>query len=136
MHNGDIQLPFYERGVKEYTVEELVSILFCDSDDPRVCTAQPTRVKQSCCFVVDVKCVSDINDLRADDCGVWTHKGVRKSYTVVNDTSKEVVFYTREKAPPSEDLLDNHSLYLLTRVYHDLQASPHFKRMIATLTSW
>ena len=119
--------------MKEYSLEKLVSILFCDSDDPRVCTAQPTRVKQSCCFVVDVK-VSDINDLRADDCGVWTYNGVRKSYTVVNDTFKEVVFHIREKAPPSEDLLDNY-LYLLTRVYHDLQASPDFKRMITTLTS-
>ena len=92
-------------------------------------------MKQNCCFLIDVTCVSDISDLRAGDCGIWKHKGVRKSYTFVDNSSKEVVFYKREKSLPSEDIQDNNSLYLLTRVYHDLQASPDFKRMIATLTS-
>ena len=73
--------------------------------------------------------------MKADDCDVWKHKGVQKSYTVVDNSSKEVVFYKREKSLQSEDIQDNNSLYLLTRVYHDLQASPDFKRMIATLTS-
>ena len=53
----------------------------------------------------------------------------------MNDSSKEVVFYTRETLPPSDDLLDKNSLYLLTRVCHDFQVSSDFKRMNATLTS-
>ena len=102
--------------------------------DHRVCLTQPTRVKQNYSFLVDLNCVSSIADLRADDCGVWKHKGIRKAYCVVDET-KAVVFHTREKPPLNEDASDNSHLYLLTRVYHDLQASPDFKRMIATLTS-
>ena len=53
----------------------------------------------------------------------------------MNDTSKEVVFYARETLPPSDDLLDKSSLYVLTSVCHDLQVTSDFERMNATLTS-
>ena len=59
--------------------------------------------------------------------------GVRKSYIVINDL-KDILLTTREQPPVSKNVKKNH-LYLLTRVYHDLQASQDFKRMIATLKS-
>jgi len=83
--------------------------------------------------MVNLNCVGCVSDLRADDCGVWIHKGVRKTYVVVDD-SKTVVFWKHEQCPDDDFVQLNH-LYLLTRIYHVLQASPDFKRMIATLTS-
>jgi len=97
-----------------------------------VCTAQPTGVCRNYSFVVSLDSVSTVSDLRADNCGVWKHKGVRKVYVVIDD-STGVVFHKREHPPDMVDLQSNY-LYLLTRVYHDLQASPDFKRMVATLT--
>ena len=47
-------------------------------------------------------------------------------------TQKTIVFCKREQRPDDDDVQPNY-LYLLTRVYHVLQASPDFKRMIATL---
>jgi len=130
-YNDDIRLPIYEKDrQKEYTVEELVKLLF-DPVNEKVCTAQPTAVYHNYCFVVDLKCVCDAIDLRADDCGVWIHKGVRKTYVVVDD-SKIVLYHKREHCP-EDDVQPNH-VYLLTRVYHDLQSSPDFKRTITTLT--
>ena len=126
-----MRLPIYTKGQsKDYTVEELIELLF-NPPNERVCTAQPTAVYHNYSFVVNLNCVRDVSDLRADDCGVWIHKGVRKTYVVVDD-SKAVVFCKREHRPDDDDVQPNHP-YLLTRVYHDLQASTDFKRMIATL---
>jgi len=49
-----------------------------------VCSAQPVSVEHNCSFLVDLKCVADPNDLRADNCGVWKHQGVRKNWVVVD----------------------------------------------------
>lgn len=130
-YNDDVRLPIYEEGQREYTVEELVALLFSPVSE-RVCTVQPTAVYHNYSFLVNLKCVNDVSDLRADDCGAWKHKGVRKTFVVVDD-SKTVVFHKREQCPNPEDIHENY-LYLLTRVYHDLQVSPDFKRMIVTLT--
>jgi len=56
----------------------------------------------------------------------------QEGYVVIDD-SAGVVFYKREHPPDMDDVQSNY-LYLLTTVYHDLQASPDFKRMIVTLT--
>ena len=53
-----------------------MSLLFCDHNDPRVCTAQPTRVKQNCSFLIDATYVSDISDLRAND---WVPGSIKGS---------------------------------------------------------
>ena len=130
-YNEDIRLPIYTKGEKkDYTVEELVELIFNPLGE-RVCTAQPTAVYHNYSFVVNLNCVGCVSDLRADDCGVWIHKGVHKTYIVVDD-SKTIVFCKREQRPDDDDVQPNY-LYLLTRVYHVLQASPDFKRMIATL---
>jgi len=132
-YNEDTQLPIYTSGErKEYTVEELVELLL-DPVNEKICTAQPTAIYHNYSFVISLNCVGGVSDLRADDCRVWIHKGVRKTYVVVDDT-KGVVFSKREQPPDDDDIHPNH-LYLLTRVYHVLQVSPDFRRMIATLTS-
>ena len=129
-YQGNLQLPIYELGRKEYMVSELVSILLGNIDQKRICKTQPLCVEKSCSFVVDLQCVSDPNDLRADDNGVWRHSGVRKTYIILNDT-KKIICQSREQPPKRSK--DNDSCYILVRVYHCLQASPDFKRMIATL---
>ena len=41
----------------------------------RICCRKPTAVTYRSVFVVDLTCVPCINDLRADDNGVWVHGG-------------------------------------------------------------
>ena len=49
----------------------------------RVCLRNLTSVTYSCVLVVDLSCVRCIDDLRADDNGVWIHGGKpRKKYSV------------------------------------------------------
>ena len=42
-HSGDVRLPIYEEGQREYTVEELVALLF-NPVCTKVCTVQPIAV--------------------------------------------------------------------------------------------
>ena len=86
-------LPIFEERQQEYTVEQLVSFLIGDATSEKVCKSQPTAVKHSCSFLINLNCVIKLADLRADGCGVWIHKGVRNSYVVI-DKSKAVVFTT------------------------------------------
>ena len=79
----------------EYTVHELVSTLLGSFDEGKVCSAQPVSVEHNCSFLVDLKCVADPNDLRADDCGVWKHQGVRKNWVVVD--SKGSILFQNQK---------------------------------------
>ncbi len=105
----------------------------CLADVPSTkCTVQPVCVESSCSFVVDLKCVADPIDLRADDWGTWKHQGLRKTW-VIADGAGVVLSQHRKCAPKQQDLPPDGNLYELTRVYHVLQASPDFKWMIATL---
>ena len=97
-YQGNLELPIYELGRREYTVSELVSILLGKVDRERICKTQPLCVEQSCSFIVDLQCVCDPNDLRADDNGVWKHSGVCKTYIILNDT-KKITHQSREQPP-------------------------------------
>ena len=105
-YNDNPQLPIFEEGQQEFTVEQLVSFLLGDATSEKVCKSQPQAVKHSCSFLINLNCVIELADLRADGCGVWIHKGVRKSYVVI-DMSKAVVFATREHPPPSKEVKSN-----------------------------
>ena len=97
----------------------------------KVCRVQPVSIQHSCTFVVDLNCIADPNDLRADDCGVWKHKGLRKTWVIVDEECK--VVYQRREHPPSLRTDQPGHLYLLSRIYHALQSSEDFRRMIALL---
>ena len=130
MGNGD--LPVFRRGVHEYTVPELVSILSEGVSQEKVCKTKPVSVEHNCTFVVALSCVRDPSDLRADDSGVWRHRGVRKTWVVTDETGK-IISQNRERPPRQLDVPIHGHLYILSRVYHILQSSPDFKRMIVTL---
>ena len=127
-----MNLPVFHRGRMEYTVPELTSILLGGVSKDKVCKAQPVSVEHNCSFVIDLSCVTDPTDLRADDSGVWKHQGVRKNWIVV-DEKTNIVFQSREHPPHQRDIPENGHLYILSRVYHVLQSSEDFKRMIVTL---
>ena len=59
-------------------------------------------MEHSCSFVVDLKCVSDSNDLQADDNGVWKHWS-HKTYIVLNDVKKIVYQSSEQFSKQSKD---------------------------------
>ena len=49
-----------------------------------ICQSIPVRVQENLSFVVSMDNVKDPLDLRADDNGVWIHKGVRSIWSSVD----------------------------------------------------
>ena len=65
------------------TVNQLFTLMIGAVPADRICHRKPTSVTYSSVFVIDLSCVQCIDDLRADDNGVWAHDGKpRKKYIV------------------------------------------------------
>ena len=96
----------------------------------RICTRKPTGVTFSSVYVVDLSCVHRLEDLRADDNGVWVHGGKpRRRYTVEFDDSHcEVVSAT---PTDSEEGSNDENVFTLIRLYHRHKATPQFQRRIS-----
>ena len=80
--------------------------------------------------VVDLSCVRCIDDLRADDNGVWIHGGKpRKKYIVEFDPNTSEVI---DAVPFNNDTSSGESNHFtLVRVYHHHQSTPTFHRRIS-----
>ena len=130
-YHDNLDLSVFQRGYVEYSVPELVSVLLGEVCEGKLCKAQPVSVKNICSFVVDLNCVPDLNDLTADNCGLWEYQGLQKTWVVVND-AKNILLQIREH-PPKQDIPLYGHLYIIFRVYNALQAPEDFKQMIVTL---
>ena len=77
-YNGNLDLPIFKNGQVEFNVEQLVHILLGSVSPEKVCKTKPVCVQHSCTFIVDLNYIADADDLRADDCGVWKHRGFER----------------------------------------------------------
>ena len=88
--------------------------------DPNVCSSKPVGVVKPATFIVANEAVGKIDDLRADDLGVWEHKRKPiRQYKVSRLSSGEV--YGAELSRDSGD-----NIYQLVRVYYHHKHSPTF----------
>ena len=96
----------------------------------RICRRKPTGITQNSVFVIDLSCIRRIEDLRADNNGVWVHGGkLRRHYMVEFDESKcEVV---SAAAVDSEEGIAQENLFTLIRLYHHHKTTPQFQRRIS-----
>ena len=80
--------------------------------------------------VIDLSSVRCIDDLHADDNGVWIHGGKpRRKYIVDFDQSTSEVI---NATPVSDDaFLEESNLFTPVRVYHRYQETPSFQRRIS-----
>ena len=87
------------------------------------------RLTHNSVFVVDLSCVRCIDDLRADDNGVWTHGSKpRRKYCIEHDSDTSVIV----SAEPLEgEPAPNSQVFTLVRLYHRHKATPEFQRRIS-----
>ena len=91
---------------------------------------KPTGITQNSVFVIDLSCIRCLEDLRADDNGVWVHGGKpRRQYMVEFDELQyEVVSAT---PVDSEEGVAEENLFTLIRLYHRHKTTPQFQRRIS-----
>ena len=119
-------LPSYDFVGPLKPVEALDLLLNASPESSNICRSKPIGVKRSATFIVARKSLGSTDDIKADDLGVWIHKGkpVRK-YQVSRLDSGEV--YGAELIS-SDDLAEN--VFQLTRIYYHHKHSPTFRRTI------
>ncbi len=92
-HLGSEKFPIWERCThyREYPTSEIVGLLMGKDVPPEfVCSSVPTRAQSNMSFIVNMKSVKDPMDLRADDNGVWKHKGLRSLWVSVSGRKVDV----------------------------------------------
>ena len=122
-------VPVLARPVQGLSVNQLFTLMVGTVPADRICHRKPTSVTYSSVFVVDLSCVRCIDDLRADDNGVWVHGGKpRRKYCVdVDPNTSEVINAVAFSGEPSST---EGKVFTLVRLYHHHKATPEFQRRI------
>lgn len=117
-HDFEQNVPVLSRTRDGLSVLQLFTLMIGSVPADRICCRKPTAVTYSS-VVVDLTCIHCIDDLRADDNGVWVHGGKpRKTYSVEFDgTGSEIVSVTPLDADgQSTNHVMNH--FTLVCLYH------------------
>ena len=127
-YDNDPELPIYSKTSIGYSLSELVEILMNESvQESQVCRIQPLGVSRNCTFIMDLDEVS-VEDMRADDLGVWKSNGTRRSYFKLNrkHTSRPDFLSSR----PSEK---GAGYFLIVRRYFVHQTYSKFRKCIVEI---
>ena len=129
-HDPEVKsIPVIARPTQGLSVHQLFTLMIGTLPSDRICRRKPTSVTYNSVFVVDLSCVRCIDDLRADDNGVWTHGGKpRRKYCIERDSDTSVIV----SAEPLEgEPAPNSQVFTLVRLYHRHKATPEFQRRIS-----
>lgn len=90
----------------------------------KVCKRKPVGVVKPGAFVVATDQLGNSDDLKADDLGVWAHKGKPTRLYKVTRTEEGIVYGADITKQAGE------SVYRLTRVYYHHKHTPSFRRTL------
>ena len=123
-------LPILARATEGLGVTRLLTLMIGSVPPDRVCKRKPTGITLNGVFVVDLTCIRRLEDLRADDNGVWVHGGKpRRQYLVEFDECHcQVVSAT---PLDSDEGVVKENVFTLIRLYHRHKATPQFQRRIS-----
>ena len=96
----------------------------------RICHRKPTSVTYSSVFVIDLSYIRCIDDLSADDNGVWIHSGKPRKKCIVDldKSTSEVI----NAVPVSDDsVLAESDYFTVVQAYHLHQGTSTFQRHIS-----
>ena len=130
-YNHDSSLPVYEwtHSRQKFSVLKLGKILLGGIvPKEKICNSQPVSVCHNVTFVVDLHSLDDPKDLRADENGVWKHKGAPIAYISVHRKRGEISeakHRTRMGAHPH--------YYKISRTYYQHATSTDFCRIITVV---
>ena len=122
-------VPVYGSPRCGYTVRELVSLVYKEDPELKVCTQKPTGVQTFASFIIDLKCVN-LKDLAADDNGVWVTSTPRRMYEL---KWKHGVISSLRHISKVTPEIDKRNVIHICRQYGTHQATPEFRRIITTI---
>ena len=126
-------LPILARATEGLGVTQLLTLMIGSVPPDRICKRKPAGIAQNSVYVVDLSCIRRLEDLRADDNGVWVHGGKpRRQYLVeFDECHSQVVSATPFDSDARDELIVEENLFTLIRLYHRHKATPQFQRRIS-----
>ena len=111
-------------------VNQLFTLMIGTVPSNRICYRKPTSITYSSVFVINLLSVHCIDDLRADDNGIWIHGGKpRKKYNIEFDQDTHEVISA--VAVTDNTSREDNNQFTLVRIYHHHQSTPTFHRRIS-----
>ena len=89
-----------------------------------VCSSKPVGITKAATFVISTNIFDTIDDIKADDLGVWVHKGKPIRRYKVNRSESGAVYGADLTKEAGEDV------YQLIRVYYHHKHTPTFRRTL------
>ena len=119
------KVPVLARPPHGLSVKQLFQLIVGSLPEHLICHQKPVGVRYSSIFVVDLSGISCLEDLRADDNGIWIHGGKPwQKYAVEFDDANTVV-----DAKLIQE--DDSDMFTLVRLYHRHKHTPQFQRRIS-----
>jgi len=123
------KVPILAKPKHGLSVTQLFQLMVGIVPDNCVCYQKPSGVTYSSVVVVDLSCVSCLEDLKADDNGAWVHGGKpRQNYHVEFDDETNAVLDA--KKVPDLSIKDT-NVFTIVRLYHTHKRTPEFRRRIS-----
>lgn len=123
-------MPVYGHPKRGYNIEQIIDILLNPSFETKfLCKTNPISVQNNVSFVVDLARLSNPNDVRADDLGVWKCTGSRSLRFLVKLDDKSCTVVSKH-SPTDETVVH------IRRQYHVHGTDSDFHRMIAFVESY
>ena len=117
----------YENPPSKYSAEQILRILLDPNiPDTKVCSKRPTNIMQSATYVVNITKLTDPDDVKNDNFGVWKHSGSHPSTYMVN-VEKDGYIRIEKCAAGATGL----NVVYLRRLHSVHPSNIQFKRLIA-----
>lgn len=117
--------PVYECPPPRYSADRILQILLDPTiPEDKICKVKPTGIKASATFVVDVRNLECLDDIKKDEFGIWHYSGSHpQAYRVYQEEDDMFV----EKC---ESSAKGGNVVYLRRLYCTHPSNPEFKRLI------
>ena len=121
------------RPLEGLSVNQLFTLMIGTIPPNRICYRKPTSITYSSAFVIDLSSVHCIDDLSADNNGVWIHRGKpRKKYNVEFDPdTHEVISAVAVTDKQDNTSTEDKNQFTLVRIDHHHQSTATFHRRIS-----
>lgn len=118
--------PIYEIPPPKYSAETILRILLDPKlPENRVCKVKPSGIKSSATFVVNIRNLKCVDDIKKDEFGIWNYSGSHpQAYKVYNEDSG---FMSIEKCGNGAK---GSNVVYLRRLHCTHPSNSEFKRLI------
>lgn len=119
----------HSRPTKGLSVKEALEIILCCKSN-QVCEKKPVSCQENALFVVSRKAVANIDDLKADDNGIWDWGGKPKSYHALTRDRKGNIRQIRPLKAIDDPVSATEKVFQLTRLYERHRGTREYHRIL------